>query len=73
MDAGFRCILALSMIDVAYEKGVGFDIPNRTINLAEADTIFIDVQAWKDKIKKVSSNMKLKFPPVSRNIVPNTS
>lgn len=27
----------------------GFDIPNRTINLAEADTIFIDVQAWKDK------------------------
>ncbi len=27
----------------------GFDIPNRIINLAEVDTVFIDVKGWKDK------------------------
>jgi hypothetical protein len=28
----------------------GYDIPNRVINLAEADTVYIDIQAWKDRV-----------------------
>ena len=29
----------------------GFDISNRTLNLAEDDTIYIDIKGWKDKTK----------------------
>lgn len=27
----------------------GFDIPNRTVDLANDDTVYIDIQGWKDK------------------------
>ena len=27
----------------------GFDIPNRTIDLANEDTVYIDIHGWKDK------------------------
>lgn len=46
----------------------GFDIPNRIVNLQEADTVYIEISAWKDRVRVEDLELTLKLD----NLPPST-